>query len=170
LRLKANYLSKTETFKLLEKLKKIRWLSPLIEGKIKNIFKIEVEDVAIYKIHNVILIEKSGLVFPTLVEKYSVGILDYTPYIIVDMGAVHHIVNGADVMRPGVREVYGEFSENDVIIVKDEKNKKPIAIGRALVDYIHLRSMTKGKVAENIHYIDDKLWRLIHQLRDIIER
>jgi len=170
LRLKANYLSKTETFKLLEKLKKIHWLSPLIEGKIKNIFKIEVEDAAIYKIHSVILIEKSGLVFPTLIERYSVGILDYIPYIIVDMGAVHHIVNGADVMRPGVREVYGEFSENDVIIVKDEKNKKPIAIGKALVDYIHLRSMIKGKVAENIHYIDDKLWRLIHQLRDIIER
>jgi len=168
--LKANYLSKTETFKLLEKLKKIHWLSPLIEGKIKNIFKIEVEDAAIYKIHSVILIEKSGLVFPTLIERYSVGILDYIPYIIVDMGAVHHIVNGADVMRPGVREVYGEFSENDVIIVKDEKNKKPIAIGKALVDYIHLRSMIKGKVAENIHYIDDKLWRLIHQLRDIIER
>lgn len=170
MRLKANYLSKTETSKLLEKLKKIHWLSPLVKEKVKNIFKIEVEDVIIYKIHGDVLIEKSGLVFPTLVEEYSIGILDHIPYIIVDMGAVHHIVNGADIMRPGVREVYGEFRENDIVVVKDEKNKKPIAIGKALVDRIHLKSMAKGKVAENIHYIDDKLWKLIHQLRDIIER
>lgn len=167
--MKANYLSKTETFKLLEKLKRRSWLSLLVERKIKNIFKIEIEDITIYKIHKVILVEKSELIFPTLIERYSADILDHMPCIIVGMGAVSHIVNGADVMRPGVREVHGEFSENDIIVIRDEKNKKPIAVGRALVDSTYLKSMVKGKVAENIHYIDDKLWRLIHQFRDLIE-
>lgn len=168
--MKANYLSKTETLKLLERLENLSWFKPFLDRKIKNIFKIEVEDVTIYKIQKTILIEKLGMIFPTLIERYSANLLNYMPYIVVDMGAVTHIVNGADIMRPGVREVCGDFNENDIIVIKDEKNKKPIAIGRALVSHEEFKSMTRGKFAENIHYIDDRLWKLIHQYKELIER
>lgn len=167
--MKASYLSKTETSKLLEKFKKIDWLSPLMERKIKSIFKIEVENTVIYRISDTVLVKKEELIFPTLIERYNFRIINNIPYLIVDMGAVPHIVNGADIMRPGIKGVFGEFSKNEVLIVKDEKNKKPIAIGRSLVDCEGLKSMSKGKVAENVHYIDDRLWKLIHQLKDIIE-
>ncbi len=168
--MKANYLSKTETSKLLEKLTEIPWLSPLTVRKIKSVFKVEIEDIVIYKIDNVILFEKSRLIFPTLMEKYSANIIDSIPYVVVDMGAVPHIVNGADIMRPGIKEVVGRFTKDDIVVVRDEKNKKPIAIGKTLVDSETLKSMSKGKVAENIHYIDDKLWKLMHQLKDLLER
>lgn len=168
--MKANYLSRTETLKLLEKLRKLSWFTPFLDNKIKNIFRIEVEDATIYKIQKIILVEKSGLIFPTLIEQYSASILNNISCIIVDMGAVPHIINGADVMRPGIREVCGVFNKNDIVIVKDEKNKKPIAIGRALINHEEFRSMTKGRVAENIHHIDDRLWKLIHQHKGLIER
>lgn len=168
--MKANYLSKTESSKLLEKLTKIPWLSSLMGRKIKSVFRVEIEDAVIYRIDDVVLVEKSRLIFPTLVEKYNKSIIDSIPSIIVDMGAVSHIVNGADIMRPGIREVAGKFNKDDIVIVRDEKNKKPIAVGITLIDSESLKSMSKGKVAENIHYIDDKLWKLIHQLKDILER
>lgn len=168
--MRANYLSKTETSRLLEKLIKIPWLSSLMGRKIKSVFKVEIEDAVIYKIDDVILVEKSELIFPTLVEKYNASIINNIPSIIVDMGAVPHIVNGADIMRPGIREAVGRFNKDDIVIVRDEKNKKPIAIGKTLVDSESLKSMSKGKVAENIHYVDDKLWKLIHQLTDILKR
>ncbi|MEM4536023.1 MAG: PUA domain-containing protein [Nitrososphaerota archaeon] len=168
--MKASYLSKKETSKLLEKLEELSWFKPFLDKKVKNVFRIEAEDATFYKIQKILLVEKSGLIFPTLIEQYSGDVLHSMPYIVVDMGAVSHIVNGADIMRPGVREVFGVFNEDDILVVKDEKNKKPIAIARCLVNHEGFKSMSRGKVAENIHHIDDKVWKMIRQYKELIER
>ncbi len=78
--------------------------------------------------------------------------------IIVDMGAVPFVVNGADVMRPGIREFPEDLNEGELIVVRDEKHKKPLAIGVAKLDGEKMRSTEKGKVVKNIHYIGDKIW------------
>lgn len=168
--MKANYLSKSETVKLLKKLKEVEWLSNILEDNVKTIFKIEVDDLSIYKIGGLVLLEKSNLLFPTLREEFSGKILDNMSYIIVDMGAVSHIVNGADVMRPGVREVHGVFKKDSLLVVRDERNRKPLAIVKLLVDYEEFRSMVKGKVAKNIHYVNDKIWSLLEEVKNMLER
>jgi PUA domain protein len=74
----------------------------------------------------------------------------------VDMGALRFLINGADVMAPGIVEYDKTIKENDVVFVFDEKHNKIICVGIALVDFENLSE--KGKVIKNIHYVGDKIW------------
>jgi len=77
----------------------------------------------------------------------------------IDMGAVKFIINGADLMRPGIKEIDQTIKKDDIISIIDINNKKPIAIGIALFDSSEIQSMTSGKVIKNIHYVGDELWK-----------
>lgn len=79
--------------------------------------------------------------------------------ITVDMGAIKFVVNGADVMRPGITEVDEGIKKEEFIVVIDENNKKPLAVGIALFDSEEIRKMNSGKVIKNIHYVGDEIWR-----------
>ncbi len=92
-------------------------------------------------------------------------IFPYLPRIIVDMGAVPHLCNGADVMAPGIVRIDGDFNEDEVLLIVDEGYEKPLAIGIALFGSQHMRKLTHGKVVKNIHYIGDMLWNLLKRMR-----
>jgi PUA domain protein len=103
-----------------------------------------------------------------LIVRTKVGLLpslkfmkavDSLPRVVVDMGAVAHIANGADLMRPGVRDVRGDFGRGDLVVIADEKYDKPIALGLSEVDSTELRGVSKGKVIRNVHYVGDELWK-----------
>ena len=83
------------------------------------------------------------------------------PRAVVDAGAIKPIVNGADVMRPGIRELVGEFNRGDV--VSDEKGRV-IAVAVALFSKAEIVQMQKGKVLLNIHHLGDKLWQISLEL------
>jgi PUA domain protein len=85
--------------------------------------------------------------------------LDLLPRIIVDMGAVAHVANGADIMRPGVKDVRSDFGKGNLVVIADERYNKPIALGFAEVDSIEMRRLSKGKVIRNVHYVGDDLWK-----------
>lgn len=85
------------------------------------------------------------------------------PWVRVDDGAVPRIINGADIMRPGIKEFYGNFKKFDIVLVKDFKNRI-IAIGLALNDKEVVEKWEKGKVLKNIHYIGDKIWKICEEL------
>jgi len=87
--------------------------------------------------------------------------LDALPRIVVDMGAVPHVVGGADIMAPGIRRVTGEFGEKQLLTVVDEKHGKYLAVGKALTGSGPLAAAKKGKVVENIHYVGDLIWEVI---------
>ncbi|MHC1626662.1 MAG: RNA-binding protein [Methanoculleaceae archaeon] len=97
-------------------------------------------------------------VFPTLR-----GIMDH-PFperrLVVDMGAVPYMANGADVMRPGIIDISGDIRADRPLQVVDERHSKPLAVGIALYDADHIREMVKGKCARNIHHVGDDLWNL----------
>ncbi len=78
----------------------------------------------------------------------------------IDMGAVKFIVNGADVMRPGIVEIEEGIVKNDVITIIDQKNKKPLAMGIALFNTEEMKSLSKGKVIKTIHYVGDEVWKV----------
>jgi PUA domain protein len=80
--------------------------------------------------------------------------------VVVDMGAVKFIVSGADVMRPGIREIDGEIKKDDAVVVVDMNNRKPLAVCVAMYDSEKMREMSSGKVLKNIHYVGDELWKL----------
>ena len=86
------------------------------------------------------------------------------PKVVVDMGAVKHIVNGADVMAPGIVRIEGDFAKDDVVVVVDEKHGKPLCIGIALLSKAEIEGMSKGKVIKNLHYVGDKIWSKLKEL------
>ena len=73
------------------------------------------------------------------------------------MPAVKFIANGADVMRPGIKE-FDNFKKNQIIIIVDETHQKPLAIGEALVSSEEMKSLDSGKVIKNLHHVGDKIW------------
>ena len=87
--------------------------------------------------------------------------LDSMPKVVVDMGAVPHVVGGADIMAPGIRKINGEFAEGQFLVVVDEKHGKYLAVGKALLESRQMASTKKGKVIENFHYVGDLIWEVI---------
>ena len=65
---------------------------------------------------------KDNLIVPHLVEK---DLLSHFPHVIVDMGAVGFICNGANVMRPGITHTDG-FGESEIVVVKDQVHNKSL--------------------------------------------
>jgi PUA domain protein len=122
----------------------------------------ETEIATIYLINNKPLFaKKDAVIFPTL------GFDDVTkllPKIVVNMGAVPHVCNGADIMAPGVVEVNGTFGKDSFVIIVDEQHKKPLATGTALYDSKEIKTLKHGKIVKNMHHVGDKLWYLLRKL------
>ena len=80
------------------------------------------------------------------------------PKIVVNMVAVPHICNGADLMAPGVVRIEKEYKANEYVVIVDERHNKPLAVAVALTDSATARNTHHGKIAKNIHYVGDNLW------------
>jgi len=107
-----------------------------------------------------VLMDLEGNLIPTLVFE---EIIQKLPKVIVDMGAIPHICNGADIMAPGIVRIGGEFKEGDLALILDEKHGKAIAVARALLSSENIRALKRGKVFENLHYVGDLAWRVIKE-------
>ena len=79
----------------------------------------------------------------------------------IDVNAIKFIVNGADVMRPGIKEIEAGIVQDEIIMVIDVDNKKPLAVGIALLNSEEMLAASSGKVIKNIHYVGDEIWRTI---------
>ncbi len=83
------------------------------------------------------------------------------PRVVVDMGAVPHICNGADVMAPGIRRIEGNFGNGAPVAIVDEKHGKRLAVGTALMDSSSILGARRGRAVENVHYVGDRIWRAL---------
>ena len=102
------------------------------------------------------MLHKTGKsVLPTLL---AAEILTQLPKIVVDMGAISHVCNGADIMAPGIVRIEGEFNKGNIVLVTDEKYAKPIAIGETILNSAEAKTTKKGTVVKNLHYVGDKIW------------
>jgi len=79
-------------------------------------------------------------------------------YVVVDMGAVKFVTNGADVMAPGIIDADININEGDQVWICDERNKKPLAVGIAEISGNQMIHEEKGKSITMIHHVGDKLW------------
>jgi PUA domain protein len=80
-------------------------------------------------------------------------------FVTVDMGAVSYVYNGADVMAPGIVDADTEIKDGDLVWVRDDKNKQPLAVGRALISGEEMIEKDSGKAIISIHHVGDKLWK-----------
>jgi PUA-domain protein len=91
------------------------------------------------------------------------GILRYGAsrrFVTVDMGAVQFVANGADVMGPGIVDADPSISEGDLVWVRDERNLRPLAVGKALMPASEMVTKPKGKAVASVHCVGDRLWAL----------
>jgi predicted ribosome-associated RNA-binding protein Tma20 len=64
--------------------------------------------------------------------------------------------------------VAGEFGVGDLVVVRDERHGRAVAICRALAPSGELVPRGRGRVAENLHHPDDRFWRLAARLRELL--
>ncbi|HYZ94861.1 MAG TPA: PUA domain-containing protein [Nitrososphaeraceae archaeon] len=103
----------------------------------------------------------------TIVPFLGTGqILTAFPSVVVDMGAVKFVCNGARVTRPGIMK-FDTFNKGDLVTVKDEKYSKVLAVGRALEDSNTAINNNKGYVIDNIHYIGDDFWESYKEINPL---
>ena len=102
--------------------------------------------------------KREGQFVPVLTNTVA---LEKMPRVTVDMGAVPHVVGGADIMAPGIRNVEGTFGESGLVVIIDEKHGKFLSVGRSLLDSQALVATKKGKVIVNFHYVGDPVWETI---------
>jgi PUA-domain protein len=133
-------------------------------GSKANVEVAEVDVGSIYLVNGKPLFFKCGeRVLPTLLFHDFVL---RAPKIIVDMGAVPYVCNGADIMAPGIVRVEGEFGKGDLVLVVDEKHGKSLALGESLYDSETARSTKQGAVVKNFHFVSDKIWNFTKTLTE----
>ena len=152
--MKTNLISKSETNQII-KLVSDQWKREL--PKIKNL-KVHFID------NNSQLMVGDGIIILKINDDYlpflnQNNILEKFPNVMVDMGAVKFMCNGANVMRPGIKK-YTEFVKGDIICVIEESQHKFLAVGKAITDSSELENISKGEIIKNLHYISDKYWEI----------
>jgi PUA domain protein len=88
------------------------------------------------------------------------------PEVVVDMGAVPHIANGADVMAPGIVEMEPTLVKGDLVVIIDKKNRTPLAVGQMQIDAGEVQREGKGRTIKTLHYVGDSLWKLMKSLSE----
>jgi malignant T-cell-amplified sequence len=150
--LKSNLISKSETALVIKEISQ-QWKINL--PKIKNLkFHYLDDDVVIITGIGLKAIKTGEAYLPFLTD---IEILKKFPYVMVDMGAVKFMCNGANVMRPGITN-YTQFEKNSVVCIIEESQHKFLAVGISCVPSTDLESMSKGEIIKNMHYISDKYW------------
>ena len=81
-------------------------------------------------------------------------------FVEVDHGAIPFLMNGADCMVAGIHDADSEISVGDLVWVRDQKHKRPLAIGWANMEGTSLVKELKGKGLKNIHWVGDELWEM----------
>ncbi|HYC12223.1 MAG TPA: PUA domain-containing protein [Nitrososphaerales archaeon] len=90
----------------------------------------------------------------------SINALSLFPSATVDAGAIRFLLNGADVMRPGIRAFDGWGDEGKTVVIREEGKGRAIAVGKSTVTSAEASKMEKGVCLKNVHHVGDRFWTL----------
>lgn len=110
------------------------------------------------------LVIQQDLIYPGLPALLSENV--QLPKVVVDMGAVSHIANGADVMAPGIYDLDKKLVKGKLAVIIDQKNLMPLAVGQMLLDAETILEINKGRAIDTLHYVGDPLWKLAKELSE----
>lgn len=126
---------------------------------VSDMFTGRIDDTVFYFVDNVpIAMDVEGKVMMTVQ-----GLLKLKPshrFVVVDMGAVRFVTNGADVMAPGIVDADSAIAKDTPVWICDEQHHKPLAIGIALMNGSEMVEASKGKAVKMIHYVGDEIWKM----------
>jgi len=95
--------------------------------------------------------------FPFLGSQATLALF---PQAFVDEGAIRFLLNGADVMRPGIRKLDDWGPAGRMVVVREEKKGRAIAVGTSFVSGPEAKEMSKGGCVKNLHHVGDRYWNL----------
>ncbi|MHA1591800.1 MAG: PUA domain-containing protein [Candidatus Heimdallarchaeaceae archaeon] len=78
--------------------------------------------------------------------------------LVVDVGAIRFITNGADVMAPGIVSFDDKITKGAYVVIHEEKANAILGVGMSLIDAEEFNKNKKGKVVKLIHHLKDKIW------------
>ncbi|ASJ17281.1 RNA-binding protein [Thermococcus chitonophagus] len=109
-------------------------------------------------------IRRKDLIFPLVIALYNLSdeedLRKWPRRVVVDEGAVPHILNGADVMAPGIVDADENIREGDFVFIVEENYGRPLAIGIALMSGKAMKERDRGKAVKVIHHARDKIWQI----------
>ncbi|MDY6864551.1 MAG: RNA-binding protein [Halobacteriota archaeon] len=159
-----HFLRKSDAKKMIERLRaSFGDCVNIFEGKKIEMVETDTEYDLILIDGEPLLFVLDKVIFPTI--KGASKIKPENKKVVIDMGAIKFITNGADVMSPGITSVGNEIETGDLVVITDESHDKAIAIGKALVPGKEMIG-EEGKAIKCIHYVGDKLWDFITTLQD----
>ena len=116
-----------------------------------------------------VLLVNDSIDFMMLQDKWVFTLLGVNKYqlknkwVVVDMGAIVFITKGADVMAPGIIDADAGILKDDLVWICDEKHRKPLAVGVALMSGEEMKASETGKAIKTLHYVGDRLWAVTHE-------
>lgn len=145
-------IKRKEAIKLIEnaKLKKISFKQDKFD--LAEVIELENANILILDNIPVLIIFPDGRIIPHL---QGLGRITICPIVVVDKGAVEHVVKGADVMVPGVVK-HSSFNEGDPVAIVSEEYIA-IAVGTAIHSSEKIKE-GKGKIIKNMHRPNDKFF------------
>jgi malignant T-cell-amplified sequence len=102
-------------------------------------------------------VQTGGRFFPYLGSQATLALF---PGAVVDEGAIKFLLNGADVMRPGIRKLDDWGPAGRMVVVREEKKGRAVAVGPSTVSGSEALGMTKGSCIKNLHHVGDRYWNL----------
>ena len=82
----------------------------------------------------------------------------FYPKIFIDNGAIPFLLKGADMMRPGIEKIEGDFEKGEMVLIKNQNYPKVIGVGIAELNKAEMQNQQKGKSIKILHYIKDSFY------------
>ncbi len=115
------------------------------------------EGVVFVHFDGVVFVKSGSSIIPFLGSPEALALF---PSATVDEGAIKFLLNGADVMRPGIKAYDSWGPEGRTVVVKEQKKGRAIAVGSSLVSSEGAMAMEKGPCLKNVHHVGDRYWTL----------
>lgn len=103
---------------------------------------------------------RDGPFMPTLRTLHQYPFL--LPALMVDSGAIKHVINGADVMVPGLRrhaDTQPEVTPGQAVAIFADGKQHALAVGIANMQTKQFKTADKGVAVVSAHYVGDGLFR-----------
>lgn len=115
------------------------------------------EGVVFAHFDNLVFVQLGESFIPFLGSQETIALF---PSVMVDEGAIKYLLNGADVMRPGIKSYEPWGDAGRAVVVKEEKKGRAIAIGQSVVKSEEMSAISKGTCLKNLHHVGDVYWNL----------
>eukprot|EP00924_Labyrinthula_sp_SR-Ha-C_P010387 maker-scaffold_23-snap-gene-5.1-mRNA-1 protein AED:0.09 eAED:0.09 QI:29/0.75/1/1/1/1/5/31/185 len=103
--------------------------------------------------------QRDGYYFPNLKILHQGG--DFMPIITIDKGSIKYIINGANIMSPGIMKDFEKPLDADQPVeIRAEGKEFPLAVGYLKMSTTEIKEKNKGIGVEVLHVLGDGLWTL----------